>query len=59
MQEPSLPLHLQAVWRFTPDQVGLAYLAAVVPALICKSHSLSVLPRLDESCSVTVSRFLR
>ncbi|KAG2045226.1 major facilitator superfamily domain-containing protein [Suillus americanus] len=34
MQEPSLPLHLQSVWRFNPDRVGLAYLAAVVPALI-------------------------
>lgn len=34
MQEPSLPLHLQSLWRFNSDQVGLAYLAAVVPALI-------------------------
>lgn len=34
MQEPSLPLHLQSLWKFNSDQVGLAYLAAVVPALI-------------------------
>ncbi|KIK99897.1 hypothetical protein PAXRUDRAFT_131055 [Paxillus rubicundulus Ve08.2h10] len=34
MQEPSLPLHLQAVWGYNPDQVGLVYLAALVPALI-------------------------
>ncbi|KAH7914452.1 major facilitator superfamily domain-containing protein [Hygrophoropsis aurantiaca] len=34
MQEPSLPLHLQAIWGFNSDQVGLVYLAAVVPALI-------------------------
>ncbi|KAG2160104.1 major facilitator superfamily domain-containing protein [Suillus bovinus] len=34
MQEPSLPLHLQSLWAFNSDRVGLAYLAAVVPALI-------------------------
>ncbi|KAH7929365.1 MFS general substrate transporter [Leucogyrophana mollusca] len=34
MQEPSLPLHLQAIWGFNSDQVGLVYLAAVVPALV-------------------------
>ncbi|KAG1841315.1 major facilitator superfamily domain-containing protein [Suillus subalutaceus] len=34
MQEPSLPLHLQSVWGFNSGRVGLAYLAAVVPALI-------------------------
>ncbi|KAG1908464.1 MFS general substrate transporter [Suillus fuscotomentosus] len=34
MQEPSLPLHLQSIWEFNSDRVGLAYLAAVVPALI-------------------------
>ncbi|KAG2345268.1 MFS general substrate transporter [Suillus weaverae] len=34
MQEPSLPLHLQSVWHFNSNQVGLAYLAAVLPALI-------------------------
>lgn len=34
MQEPSLPLHLQSVWNFNSDRVGLAYLAAVLPALI-------------------------
>lgn len=42
MQEPSLPLHLQSVWNFNSDKVGLAYLAAVLPALICKSRSLTV-----------------
>jgi hypothetical protein len=42
MQEPSLPLHLQSVWNFNLDRVGLAYLATVLPALICKSHSLTV-----------------
>lgn len=41
MQEPSLPLHLQSIWEFNSDRVGLAYLAAVVPALICKSYSLT------------------
>ncbi|KIJ68771.1 hypothetical protein HYDPIDRAFT_107017 [Hydnomerulius pinastri MD-312] len=34
MQEPSLPLHLQSVWGYNSDQVGLVYLAAVVPALV-------------------------
>ncbi|KAG1749671.1 major facilitator superfamily domain-containing protein [Suillus paluster] len=34
MQEPSLPLHLQSVWNFNSNQVGIVYLAAVVPALI-------------------------
>ncbi|EGO02763.1 hypothetical protein SERLA73DRAFT_176125 [Serpula lacrymans var. lacrymans S7.3] len=33
-QEPSLPLHLQAIWGFDSYKVGLVYLAAVVPALV-------------------------
>jgi DHA1 family solute carrier family 18 vesicular amine transporter 1/2 len=36
MQEPSLPLHLQSVWRYNPGQVGLIYMAGLVPALICE-----------------------
>ncbi|OAX43593.1 MFS general substrate transporter [Rhizopogon vinicolor AM-OR11-026] len=34
MQEPSLPLHLQDVWGYNSDQVGLVYLAALLPAMI-------------------------
>ncbi|KAG8220121.1 major facilitator superfamily domain-containing protein [Butyriboletus roseoflavus] len=34
MQEPSLPLHLQSVWGYNSDKVGLVYMAALVPALI-------------------------
>ncbi|KAF9229686.1 MFS general substrate transporter [Gyrodon lividus] len=34
MQEPSLPLHLQSIWGYNPDQVGLVYLAALAPALV-------------------------
>lgn len=36
MQEPSLPLRLQSVWGFNSDKVGLVYMAALVPALICE-----------------------
>lgn len=35
MQEPTLPLHLQSVWGYNSDKVGLVYMAALVPALIC------------------------
>ncbi|KAL4068371.1 major facilitator superfamily domain-containing protein [Scleroderma yunnanense] len=34
MQEPTLPLRLQAVWGYTSNQVGLVYLAAFIPALV-------------------------
>ncbi|KAI6005059.1 MFS general substrate transporter [Pisolithus orientalis] len=34
MEEPTLPLHLQAVWGLDSSQVGLVYLAAFIPALI-------------------------
>lgn len=37
--EPSLPLHLQDQWGFRSDRVGLVYMAALVPALIC-AHTL-------------------
>lgn len=46
MQEPSLPLHLQSVWGYNSDQVGLVYMAALVPALICE-HLLGC-PRLEQ-----------
>lgn len=36
MQEPSLPLHLQSVWGYNSDRVGLVYMAGLVPALICE-----------------------
>jgi len=39
MLEPSLPLHLQAVWGYKTNQVGLVYLATFVPALICKPRN--------------------
>ncbi|KAI0935830.1 hypothetical protein AcW1_000241 [Taiwanofungus camphoratus] len=32
-QEPTLPLHLQAVWNFDSSKVGLVYIASVVPTL--------------------------
>ncbi|KIM54249.1 hypothetical protein SCLCIDRAFT_1222218 [Scleroderma citrinum Foug A] len=34
MQEPTLPLHLEAEWKYTSDQVGLVYLASFIPTLI-------------------------
>ncbi|KAG1716792.1 hypothetical protein ID866_390 [Astraeus odoratus] len=34
MQEPTLPLRLQAVWGFSSSQVGLVYLATFIPALV-------------------------
>ncbi|KAF8550301.1 MFS general substrate transporter [Imleria badia] len=34
MQEPSLPLHLQAVWNYNSEKVGLVYMAGLLPALI-------------------------
>ena len=34
-QEPALPLHLQAAWGLDSSQVGLVFLAAVVPTLFC------------------------
>lgn len=34
-QEPALPLHLQQVWGLGSAKVGLVYLAAVVPTIIC------------------------
>lgn len=36
MQEPSLPLHLQAVWQYNSEKVGLVYMAGLLPALICE-----------------------
>ena len=36
MQEPTLPLHLEAEWKYTSDQVGLVYLASFIPTLICQ-----------------------
>ncbi|KAG9314671.1 MFS general substrate transporter [Chiua virens] len=34
MQEPSLPLHAQSLWGYNSAQVGLVYMAGLVPALI-------------------------
>lgn len=34
MQEPTLPLRLEAVWNYKSAQVGLVYLASFIPALI-------------------------
>ncbi|KAI6045153.1 MFS general substrate transporter [Pisolithus marmoratus] len=34
MEEPTLPLHLQALWHLNSSQVGLVYLATFLPALI-------------------------
>lgn len=34
MEEPTLPLHLQALWSLDSSQVGLVYLATFLPALI-------------------------
>ncbi|KAI6146708.1 hypothetical protein BKA82DRAFT_4415516 [Pisolithus tinctorius] len=36
MEELTLPLHLQAVWGLDSSQVGLVYLAAFIPALVCQ-----------------------
>ncbi|KAI0047288.1 MFS general substrate transporter [Auriscalpium vulgare] len=33
-QEPALPLHMQRVWGFNSQKVGLVYIAAVVPTLL-------------------------
>lgn len=32
-QEPTLPLHLQQIWRLNSSKVGLVFIAAVVPTL--------------------------
>lgn len=42
MLEPSLPLYLQSRWGYNSSQVGLVYMAALVPALICE-HLLGCL----------------
>lgn len=34
-QEPALPLHLQEIWNMSSSRVGVVYLAAVIPTLIC------------------------
>jgi len=33
-QEPSLPLHLQEVWKFNSSKVGLVFLAGTIPTII-------------------------
>lgn len=34
-QEPTIPLHMQAVWGLDSGKVGLVFIAAVVPTLFC------------------------
>ncbi|RDB29583.1 putative MFS-type transporter C18.02 [Hypsizygus marmoreus] len=38
-QEPAIPLHLQSVWGFNSEKVGLVFLAAVVPTIFSSSLS--------------------
>lgn len=33
-QEPTLPLHLQAVWQLDSTKVGLVFLAGIIPSVI-------------------------
>lgn len=42
-QEPSVPVHLQAVWDLSPERVGVVFIAAVVPTLFCTLSSASAL----------------
>lgn len=50
MLEPSLPLHLQATWNYNSAKVGLVYMAALVPALICDHLLLAY----DSSAELTL-----
>ena len=36
-QEPAIVLHLNRVWGLDPHGAGIAFIAAIVPALICES----------------------
>ena len=36
-QEPTLPLHLQTMWQLNSSEVGLVYIAAALPAMLCPS----------------------
>jgi DHA1 family solute carrier family 18 vesicular amine transporter 1/2 len=38
-QEAALVLHMEKVWGLDPHQAGTAFIAAVVPTIICESHS--------------------
>jgi hypothetical protein len=38
--EPTLPLRLQAIWGLGSSQVGLVFIAAVVPTLICEKTNI-------------------
>ncbi|KAJ8594895.1 MFS general substrate transporter [Rhizopogon salebrosus TDB-379] len=58
MQEPSLPLHLQDVWGYNSDQVGLVYLAALVPALISSPLSGFLVDKQGPSYLTCICLFL-
>ena len=44
-QETTVVLHLNRVWGLDPHQAGIAFIAAIVPTIFCRSRSLTFLPR--------------
>ncbi|KAG6371621.1 MFS general substrate transporter [Boletus reticuloceps] len=58
MQEPSLPLHLQAVWNYNSAKVGLVYMAGLVPALISSPLSGLLADRIGSNYITTTCLFL-
>lgn len=42
-QEPTIPLQLEKIWGLDSAKVGLVFLAAVVPTVVCKSRQLGFL----------------
>ncbi|KAI9572634.1 MFS general substrate transporter [Boletus coccyginus] len=58
MQEPSLPLHLQSVWGYNSDRVGLVYMAGLVPALISSPLSGLLADRIGSNYITSVCLLL-
>ncbi|KAI6134157.1 MFS general substrate transporter [Pisolithus croceorrhizus] len=50
MEEPTLPLHLQALWYLDSSQVGLVYLATFLPALISSPVAGWLADRIGTDC---------
>ncbi|KAI6133361.1 MFS general substrate transporter [Pisolithus croceorrhizus] len=50
MEEPTLPLHLQALWQLDSSRVGLVYLATFLPALISSPVAGWLADRIGTDC---------